>query len=182
MVERIQKLETNINLLKAQYDQYFMGVLKTPPARLADDVAREIRAMATVKAPNTAMQFKVQQLIAKYNTYLNFWQRNLRDLEEGKSVRRRDSDMALARAREGVFEISSAESDRVLVESLYRKLSKEYRELGSKQVPDLPKVREMVKQQTDSLKEKYNCASVEYRVVVEKGKVKIKANPITGEE
>ncbi len=182
MVNRIQKLESNINLLKAQYDQYFMGVLKTPPSRLADELAREIRVMTTTKAPNTALQFKVQQLIAKYNTYLNYWQRNLRELEEGKSVRRKDSDMALTRARNGIFEISSTETDRVLVESLYRKLSREYKDLGSKQIPDLPKVREMVKQQTDSLKEKYNCSSVEYRVVVEDGKVKIKANPITGEE
>jgi hypothetical protein len=182
MVNRIQKLENNINLLKAQYDQYFVGILKTSPSRLADEVAREIRAMATTKAPNTALQFRLQQVIARYNTYLNFWQRNLRDLEEGKNVRRRDSDMALARARNGIFEISSAQTDRVLVESLYRKLTQEYRDLGSKQVPDLPRVREMVKQQTDSIKEKYNCSSVEYRVVVEDGKVKIKANPIMGEE
>jgi len=182
MVNRIQQLESNINLLKAQYDQYFAGILKTPPARLADEVAREIRVMTTAQAPNTALQFKVRQLIARYNTYLNFWQRNLRDLEEGRNIRRRDSDMALARARNGIFEISSTETDRVLVESLYRKLSKEYKDLGRKQIPDLPKIREMVKQQTDSIKEKYNCSSVEYRVVVEGGKVKIKANPIMGEE
>ncbi len=180
MKNRVQKLESSINQLKAQYDQYFLGVLKAPPAKLADEVAREVRFLTSKKMQSTALQFKLQQIIARYNTYLNFWQRSIRDLEEGRTTRRKDKGAAAAKAREGVFQVSSIDSDKVQVESLYRKLTSEYREAGKKQVPGLPKVREMVKQQTDLIKQKFNCDTVEYRVVVEEGKVKIKANPVTG--
>ena len=182
MKDRVQKLESSINQLKAQYDQYFLGVLKTPPAKLAENVAREVRTVATMKVQNTALQFKLQQIIARYNTFLLFWQRNLRDLEEGRTTRRKDKEAALVKAREGVFQISSIDSDRVQMESLYRKLSSEYKDMGRNKVPGLPKVREMVKQQTDQIKQKFNCESVEYRVVVEEGRIKIKANPVLGKE
>ena len=89
MEERIRRLEQDIIKLKAAYDQYFAGIERRPPDQLAAKVAKEVRTMTATVMTNTALRFRSQQAISRSNTYLQYWQRNLRDLEEGRKPRRR---------------------------------------------------------------------------------------------
>jgi hypothetical protein len=43
MEERIRKIEQDILKLKAAYEQYFAGIERMPPDKLANKVAREVR-------------------------------------------------------------------------------------------------------------------------------------------
>jgi len=89
MEERIRRLEQDIIKLKAAYDQYFSGIERRPPDKLAQKVAREVRTLTSTVMTNTALRFRNQQAISRYNTYFQYWQRNLRDLEEGRKPKRR---------------------------------------------------------------------------------------------
>jgi hypothetical protein len=178
MEERVINLENNIQRLKTQYDQYFLGVQKIPPEKLARDVAKEIRLLSTTHVTNTALRFRIQQVVSRYNTFLNYWQRNLRDIEEGRVSRRKGVGVDLNGANGNLFEISSAEVDRDQMDKLFQALAREYRRIGSEAVPEMSKVRRMVQKQTRDLKKRYGCEKIGYRVVSEEGKVKIKASPV----
>lgn len=179
MENRLKALEGNINKLKTEYDQFFLGVLKTPPEKLAGEVAREVRLLSTTSVTNTALRFRIQQVVSRYNTYLQYWQRNLRDLEEGRTPRRRMASAAAETIGPGIVVISSTGGNGEGMETLYRALKREYRKCGAA-APDISKVRRMVEKQTAEIRDKYGCDRVSYRVTSEGGKVKVKASPVGG--
>lgn len=181
MEERIRKLEQDINKLKAAYDQYFAGVERMPPDRLAGKVAKEVRTLTSTVMTNTALRFRTQQAISRYNTYLQYWQRNLRDLEEGRKPRRRVTGAAAAGVATDktaeVFEVSTSNADKREMDKLYSALSREYQRLGNDKAPDMKKVRSALEKQTKAIREKYGSEKVAFKVVNEGGKVTIKAGP-----
>ena len=181
MEERAQRLEKDIHRLKTRYDQYFLGVERRPPEKLANDVAREVRFFSTTRMINTALRFKVQQLIARYNTFLTYWQKNLKDMEEGRTPRRRVHAMpgGAEAAIPGGVEISTKGADRNGMEQLFQAVSREYRKRGGK-APEMSRVREMVEKQNQVISERFKAEKVSYQVVTEGGKVRIKATPVGG--
>lgn len=185
MEERIRKLEQDILKLKAAYDQYFAGIERMPPDKLANKVAREVRTLTSTVMTNTALRFRAQQAISRYNTYYQYWQRNLRDLEEGRKPRRRISPAAstpeAAEGKEetaaGVYEVSTRNNADGEMDRLFSALSREYQRLGNGKAPDMKKVRSALEQQTQAIREKYGSEKVAFKVVNEGGKVTIKAGP-----
>ena len=178
MEDRVKKLENDIQMLKTRYDQYFLGVQNRPPEKLAGDVAREIRLLSAAIINNTALRFRVQQAVSRYNVFLQYWQRNLRDIEEGRSLRRRGGGSGIEYAQVGAIEISSPEDDREQMNSLFMVLDRTYRKNTGRPAPAIAKVRKIVGDQTRTIREKYGCDRVAYRVEYEDGKVKIKAVPV----
>jgi hypothetical protein len=185
MEERIRKLEQDILKLKAAYEQYFAGIERMPPDKLANKVAREVRTLTSTVMTNTALRFRAQQAISRYNTYYQYWQRNLRDLEEGRKPRRRISPAAAnseaAEVKEetaaGVYEVSTRNNADGGMDRLFSALSREYQRLGNGKAPDMKKVRSALEQQAKAIREKYGSEKVAFKVVNEGGKVTIKAGP-----
>ncbi|UCF87980.1 MAG: hypothetical protein JSV70_06010 [bacterium] len=177
----MRKLEQDINKLKAAYDQYFAGVERRPPDKLADKVAREVRTLTSTVMTNTALRFRTQQAISRYNTYLQYWQRNLRELEEGRKQVRRATPVTQAAAPQeqlpGVFEVSTSNTDKGEMDKLFSALTREYQRLGNGKTPDMEKVRTALEQQAQTIREKYGSEKVAFKVVSEEGKVRIKAGP-----
>ena len=183
--QRIRKLEGDIIRLKTDYEQYFLGLAKMPPERLAAAVAREVRSLTATRITNTALRFRTQQAISKYNSYLQYWTRNLKDMEEGRTPSRRLTHGAAASngasETSGRLEISTSGVERKRMDSFLRKLAAEYSKAGNGKAPDLEKLRQVVEQQNKVIREKYHVEVVSYRVVNEDGKVKLKAAPVKKE-
>jgi hypothetical protein len=193
MEQRVRRLEQDINKLKAAYDQYFAGIERRPPEKLAQKVAREVRTLTSTAMTNTALRFRNQQAISRYNTYQQFWQRNLREMEEGRKPRRkvfastaapeatRETVPNAAKAPEGkapgVFEVSTQSKDKGEMDKLFSALNKEYQSLGNGKTPDMNKVRSALEQQTKAIHEKYGSEKVAFKVITKDGKVTIKAGP-----
>ncbi len=179
MEDRIRRLEHDIQRLKVAYDQYFSGIERRPPDLLAGKVAKEVRTLTSTVMTNTAQRFKSQQLISRYNTYQQFWQKNLRDLEEGRRPRRvvRGGSASTAKPQPGVFEVTTGATERDQMEKLFSALNHEYKKTGNGKGPDMNKLREALTEQTKTIREKYGVEKVAFRVVNEEGKVKIKAAP-----
>lgn len=83
----LDELETRTDRLRALYEQYFTGIEKAPPVVQHKDVERRIQLLRKMSLRNTAQRFRFQTLIQKYTTYLQYWQRMLRRIEDGTHKR-----------------------------------------------------------------------------------------------
>ncbi|MGH7269314.1 MAG: MXAN_5187 C-terminal domain-containing protein [Polyangiaceae bacterium] len=83
-VERLLgELETAVDRLRALYEQYFMGYEKIEPTVPRKDVDRRIHVFRKEQIRNTALRFRFQMVLQRYNTYQTHWQRICRQIECG---------------------------------------------------------------------------------------------------
>jgi hypothetical protein len=95
-IERdLDELEIRIERLRALYEQYFMGLEKLEPQIPRKEVERRIHLLRKEQIRNTALRFKFQMLIQRYNTLQQYWARVTREIENG--TYRRDVMRAAAR-------------------------------------------------------------------------------------
>jgi hypothetical protein len=93
----VDELEDRVERLRAIYDQYFMGIERLEPLILKKDVERRIHLLRREQVRNTAMRFRLQTAVQRYNTFQQYWQRICREIENGTYTR----DLARAAERFG---------------------------------------------------------------------------------
>jgi len=76
-------LEVAVDRLRSLYEQYFMGIEKMEPMVPRKDVDRKIYALRKEQIRNTAMRFRFQMILQRYNVYQTHWQRICREIENG---------------------------------------------------------------------------------------------------
>jgi hypothetical protein len=79
----IDELEKDIDRLHALYNQYFMGIEKMEPLVVRKNLDRKINLLRREQIKNTALRFRMQMQIQKYNTQSTYWTRICRQIEEG---------------------------------------------------------------------------------------------------
>lgn len=75
--------EVKLARLRALFEQYFQGIEKQEPHVARKDMERALDTLRRNLPRNTALRFRMQQLAARYGTYLTYWQRIGRQIEEG---------------------------------------------------------------------------------------------------
>jgi hypothetical protein len=119
---------------------------------------------------STSLQFKYNSLVGRYTSYNTLWTRHMRQLEEGTF--KKGSGTGDTKAAE------KAVVDETPAEKLYKEYVAAQKKLHIKSDDVTVKgLQAMIKKQTAAIQSKYKCSSVEYKVVTEKGKAKIKAIP-----
>jgi hypothetical protein len=93
----VEELQDQVERLRALYEQYFMGIERLEPLILRKDVDRRVWQLRREPIRNTALRFKIQTTIQRYNTYQQHWQRVCREIESGTYYR----DVSRAAARFG---------------------------------------------------------------------------------
>src|SRR5262245_10771531 len=81
--QELTQIETRVDRLRALYEQYFQGLERMEPSVLRREVDRRVELLRRHIPRNTAARFRFNQLTQKYNTYTIYWQRTLRQIEEG---------------------------------------------------------------------------------------------------
>lgn len=81
--ETLNDLEQRVERLRALYEQYFMGIEKIEPTVPRKEVERRFWTLRRAQIRNTAMRFKLNTINQRYNTYQQYWQRCLREIEAG---------------------------------------------------------------------------------------------------
>jgi hypothetical protein len=79
----ISDLEIGVDRLRSLYEQYFMGIEKIEPQVARKDVDRKIHSLRREQIRNTALRFRFNMLLQRYNTYQTYWQRICREIENG---------------------------------------------------------------------------------------------------
>src|SRR5262245_7145244 len=88
----MRALESEIKRLEAEYNMFFAGRLPRLPWERKARVEALVRNFDRAEKRNTADRFRFQTLQARFVKFLELWERQLRDREEGgrrpKGVRR----------------------------------------------------------------------------------------------
>ena len=80
---KIGEFEKKLEVLRVRYEQYFMGIEKVAPAMLRMDVTRIMRDLEQMKIKNTSLKFRLRQGVQKFTSYSTYWNRVMREIEEG---------------------------------------------------------------------------------------------------
>jgi len=85
--EVLKELELKIERLKTLYEQYFMGIEKMEPQVARKEVTRSMLTLQQQYIRNTAMRFKFNTMLQKWQIYITYWNRTLREIENGTYIR-----------------------------------------------------------------------------------------------
>jgi hypothetical protein len=117
----LTQLEQNIERLRVRYEQYFMGVDRLPPEQLRKDVVRQVFQLEQTFIRNTAQKFRLQSLVQRFNTYKTYWNRIMRQIEEGtfkRDVNRAQRNQERRERREAQEDVYELDLDMDVIEDL----------------------------------------------------------------
>ncbi|MGH9737719.1 MAG: MXAN_5187 C-terminal domain-containing protein [Candidatus Acidiferrales bacterium] len=202
--EELSQLERDIRTLKIEYEQFFGGGRKRPPADTqwrADTLVRRYNERAGELT--FAQRFRFNNLAQTYAKYCDMWRKKTMHKEAGveqhhfgaaaKAIEAERAQKAAnwaaahpetepngkrgkrAAAKPFATSIADPEREGGKVRELYQKLMEARDRTGeSAGAPSLQDFERFVRQKTQSLKEK-GGREIEYTVSVEAGRVKLKA-------
>lgn len=175
----LDQLDANLTELKVRYEQYFVGTLPLPPDKQYAEVVAQIKRLRKAPFRNSEMKFRLKGLEHRFNTLNTYWQRVIREREEGTYSR----DVFKAALRERAMqEEAHATTVKGQAEKGLQNLFNSYRsavekQTGRKQDLDFELFRTSIVKRVKDLKEQHgNSAKVTFKVVVKEGKVSVQAS------
>jgi len=187
--DEIELLDSKIARLKVDYEQYFAKIQKREPAKLRDEVDRTVLSLSNRQLTNTGLKFKLNSIVAKYNSYKQYWTRILRAIEEGTYVRKGEGAMEFESAlgRPGPETVERAPAQRQTpqggngFDDLYSKYIEARRSCNEPVEGITPEVlKKTVEQYRKKVEEQYHTKDVEFKVSVKDGKAKLTIIPKKG--
>jgi len=184
-VERdLQKLESSLKGLEAQYNMYFAGRLPKPPWETRSAVEALVKRYDRGFIQNYGDRFRFESLQARFQTMIELWDKGLRSREEGrpgpfaqpglkKDEPKKPQDRIL---HVTAFNDPMHEQDKL--HDLYESLAEARHEVGLEPVP-FHKFADLVKNQVRKLNEDGD-AEVAFRVAIKDGKVSLTARAMRG--
>ncbi len=176
--DTLDKLEKRIDEVRMAYEQYFLGSRKRAPEQQKTSVQFLVRRLANQYTPNTKLRFRFQQLTAKFNSYNQYWNRTMQQIESG--TYHRDRFKAQLRSKTIDPKPAPKTADKPApgsnIDKLYDDLVSAREQCKqSTQGLSKEKLEATINKQLPKLQEKYKGKKVEFKVVVEGGQAKLKA-------
>ncbi len=194
--EEISKLDESLRRLKIEYDVYFGGGSKKPPAETEWRVTNGLKRIGETMKLNYAQRFRFNAIAQRYAVFCDLWRQKMKVKEEGY---RRPADAALGItglrheqevvAAEALDEqdhpgkepkpFSVAFSDVVQekdkLQALFGAMLEARRKAGNAADANLDAFRNFVQKKTEQIRREYGCHAVEYTVETQNGQVRLKA-------
>lgn len=171
----LDRFESLLADLKTQYEQYFSAILPLPPEKLHNDAKRMLRALMKAPFRNSALNYRLRALEGRYNTFNTYWQRILKQKEEGtyskdvfKAEMREKAAMEEQRAQTPV---GAAERGMQSLFNTYR--SELEKHTGRKQDLNFEAFEKSLLQRARDFKEKHGVKKLSFKVVVKNDKVTV---------
>jgi len=171
---RYLRLEAAVEQFRIDIERFFNGALLVPPEDLRSRIQRELREIRVGAAKGAVEQFRLGSLEARFNSLSELYGRRLREREEGRSAvaPRAVPEAPRHDVRRGVVLSSRLEAD--AVEALWQGLAA----AGGAARLELETFRGYLARQLDEIRTRTGSASVQFRVVREGGRLKLKAKPV----
>lgn len=181
--EDIDLLDSKIARLKVEYEQYFMRVLKREPAKLRDEVDKLVLFYSNKTLTNTSLKFKYNTIVAKYNSYKQYWTRTLRAIDEGDFHRRAEGEGELENGARSAPPPSEARRPAT------NEAAPEIREVYEKYIEarkacneptegiTLGTLEKTLQEYKKKVAEQYKTEDVEFKVAIKDGKAKLTIAP-----
>jgi len=190
MPDSLDSLDAKIRMLKREYEQYFMRITKREPLVHRKEVEGLILRYTNMTINNTADQFKLNCLMARFNSYRQYWTRTLRAIEDGVYTRRAETSLisspVSSMACAGVGDVSAAGAEGLSLSRESREdltpLYNEYieaRERNNTGVKGLSKEKFLasVKNARERIANTYDVTDTEVTVIEKDGQVKLVIKP-----
>ena len=191
--EELKLLEIKLNQLKLDYEKYFLGTRPTEPAQLRGEVQKTVIKMSNTRITNSAIRFKFNSLNGRYQAFKRQWDTVLRQIEAGTYKRHvfkanlHDRERSLVDAN-GKGTLGGAPTPAAVDAQTAERaghgaagdLFETYRSAMQAAGQDTSslsraKLDAVLAKQEAALRKQLGCAKVSFKVVVQDGKVKLKA-------
>jgi hypothetical protein len=163
----LSNLTQALRELELLYEQYFSGQEKRAPLRQRQQLEKQLRRLSRRRIIKSVHRFQFETLSMRYHTYAANWDRMQRRLDEGRCHRPTDPQKnapALAAPQ-------TVDPD----EAIYRNVVEAHLACN---LPDPPPGRRQfanfLDRQKKHLRERWGNRRVDFRVVIENGKPKLK--------
>jgi len=191
--EDIGQLEKEIRQLKIEYEQYFGGGKKRPPADIEWRIETLVKRYSDRGAQmNYTQRFRYGNLVQMYTKYREVFRKRMKQKEEGTvqrhfgaAAREIEADRAQRRAKSESsdavhfpFAVSWEDPDheKKKVEQLFAAFREAKEKAGEETEPlTMEAFQKFVRQKTDQLKKQKDAHEVEYIVTVEGSHARLKA-------
>jgi hypothetical protein len=198
--EDLTVLDDYVRRLKVEYDIYFGGGAKKPPADLEWKVRNLIRKYSDGSNMSGTQRFRFSTIQQRYALFSALWLQKLKIKEEGyrrpqdailgiQGLRAEEQhaaeealkhhDVPQRESTEGQFSIDCADADSEpqKVQALFEALTSARKQAGDNTAGNLASFKKFVRQKTEQIRKEYECPTVEYSVELKGGQVKLKAKP-----
>jgi hypothetical protein len=173
--EQLALVERAMQALIRDWERFFAGDLRVPPHDDSDRLGRRLRLLAEDSGGSRVERFRLEQLQHRFQTYLQNWERMLRDREEGRA---RAGAVARAPGAEAAARPPNAGAPGAVdaggTPSLYDRYVAAKRALGLAVGVDREGFEAQLQAQRDRLRPKLGD-DVSFEVLVEDGKVRLAA-------
>jgi hypothetical protein len=190
--QELDLLDDALRRLKVEYDIYFAGGAKRPPADNDSRVRTQLRRYMENSRLSARQRFRLNNIAQRYSGFSELWRRKDR-VKEGGYVRPEDKllgvggfgtlEGAASRPKTGVGdELDNAESfvlfsnDVFEAVPLYESLVRARESVGQP-LGNFDSFAAFVQLKAGSLRQKHGCEAVEYTVKIKDGQVHLRARP-----
>ena len=170
---RFRQLEAAIEQFRIDGERYFNGGLELPPEELRDRIARGLRELQGVQLRGAVDPFRLGGLEARFASLAELFGRRLRAREEGRGVPAPRFAAEAKRHDVAAGVVLDGAGDASAVEALWRRLAS----AGGRAL-ELETFRGYLEKQIGEIRARTGAGAVQFRVVEEEGKLKLKARPL----
>jgi hypothetical protein len=187
--EALEVLDLKLKQLKHEYEQYFRGTRPRAPVVMRGEVQKIVNLFSNVPIQNTALRFRFNNLCSRFFTFRRQWDTILRQIEEGTykphqfkadlhERNRRKPEESAGPPATGAEAARPAAGDALFEEYVTARKScgEDVKGLTPQRLSGI------LAEQRTAIQRRFGCKEVRFRVVVEKGRTKLKATPVRGNE
>ena len=174
----LNQVEKELKDLEIAYEQYFLGIEKRSPEQQRGKFTLRMRKLVTLHIPQTALRYRLNGIANRFNSYCGYWDRIQRLIDEGKyerhtsRIQRRASEPATA------SELPTNGGQADPVDNLYEQLVQAHQTCQLRP-PNKAQVVSFLAKQAETIKQRFGDKQVDFVVVTDTGKPKIKVRAKT---
>lgn len=170
---KLDRLAADIQQFRVDYQRFFAGDRPLPPYELRDRLNSDLRRLQTQRGRGAAGRFRLGTLESQFHSFCDLFGRRERERESTARVK--------PVAKTPQFDPESGvvigqKPAAGTVEALYKGLYLSQETRNPKM--DVERFRSYIDRQAQVIRQKTGCADINFRVVVEDGKTKLKAKPV----
>lgn len=147
----LDNIERKIEQLKIEYEKFFVGITKVEPITMKNQIVQLIKKHATTQFNNVMLSFRYKNLLARFLTYQEYWNRILKLIEEGKNPKdyRKIYEKFIQEAEKNILPMESSPPQKLETNDTYKNLYAKYTELLEKRNKKAPPLDTFIKTITD---------------------------------
>jgi hypothetical protein len=188
----MKEMETRLKVLRAEYNQFLNGTLPCMPNFTVAQIRKIIKKYAILKGLKGIHRFQYFNLVAKFNTMFEFYNRRARDKQEGKSMSYSLTTSSKIGELRQTFRpilkeapidrghiISDVSRQQTTMKTMFNKWL-EFTEFqkGTSPKIEFNKFSQLIQSKTEQLMEKKKGRAVKFQMALKDGKVCIQAKII----